>query len=217
MSYDTLCVGLQHSAQKVPFLAVFYVVMRFCGLSSNWDSPWMLLWCFSFLPSAQEHGTQAKAEGGDKLAAVLKLESELQAVREQAAEHESELRQELQQARRDKQQAEAKLGGLDLAQMEVCCAAHGPTITCIQYNKFDCASFTCVSDPAEDDLDHEQMKTSHPTSQDRYAYAAPVGGFADGECRKCYRQVPRVPHTETAMLMVPPACECSRRESRKPM
>lgn len=74
----------------------------------------------SFLPSAQEDATQAKADGGDKLAAVLKVESELQAVREQAAEHESELRQELQQARRDKQQAEAKLGGLDLTHMEVC-------------------------------------------------------------------------------------------------
>lgn len=50
---------------------------------------------------------------------MLKVESELQAVREQAAEHESELRQELQQARRDKQQAEARLGGVDLTQMEV--------------------------------------------------------------------------------------------------
>ena len=76
---------------------------------------------------------------------MLKLESELQAVREQAAERESELRQELQQARRDKQQAEAKLGGLDLTQMEVCCAPHGriPS-TAPSIMKFDCVSFTYV-------------------------------------------------------------------------
>ena len=67
----------------------------------------------------QDHGVQSRAEAADKLAAVLKLESELEAVREQAAQHEVELRQELQQARRDKQEAEAKLGGLDPKQMEV--------------------------------------------------------------------------------------------------
>lgn len=67
---------------------------------------------------------QSRAEGADKLAAVLKLESELESVHEQAAQHESELRQELQQARRDKQEAEAKLGGLDLNQMEV---QHSPS------------------------------------------------------------------------------------------
>lgn len=68
---------------------------------------------------AQEHEAPARAEGADKLAAMLRLESELEAVREHAAQHEAELKEELQQARRDKQEAEAKLGGLDLKQMEV--------------------------------------------------------------------------------------------------
>lgn len=68
---------------------------------------------------AQEQGAQPKAEASDKLAAMLKLECELEAVREQAAQHEDELRTELQQARRDKQEAEAKLGGLDLNKMKV--------------------------------------------------------------------------------------------------
>lgn len=67
----------------------------------------------------QEHGVPARAEGADKLAAILRLESELEAVREHAAQHEAELKEELQRARRDKQEAEAKLGGLDLKQMEV--------------------------------------------------------------------------------------------------
>ena len=68
---------------------------------------------------AQEHGVQAKTEGADKLAAILRLQSEVEAVRENAAQHEAELKEELQQARRDKQEAQAKLGGLDLKQMEV--------------------------------------------------------------------------------------------------
>ena len=81
------------------------------------------------------------------------MESELQAVREQAAEHESELRQELQQARRDKQQAEARLGGLDLTQMEVSGAANGPAIiNGTQCNELDCVSFTCMRLSAEGDM-----------------------------------------------------------------
>ena len=81
---------------------------------------------------AQEDRAQARGEGGDKLAAVLKLESELQALREHTAQHEAELRQELQQARRDKQQAEAKLAGLDLTQMEVGCLSQSTTSDCTQ-------------------------------------------------------------------------------------
>lgn len=76
---------------------------------------------------AQEDRGQGRGEGGDKLAAMLKLESELQALREHSAEHEAELRLELQQARRDKQQAEAKLAGLDLTQMEVGCVTDYPS------------------------------------------------------------------------------------------
>ena len=63
---------------------------------------------------------QTKTEDADKLTAVLKLESEIEAVREHAAEHEVELQNELQQVRRDKKELEAKLAGLDLNQMEVC-------------------------------------------------------------------------------------------------
>lgn len=68
----------------------------------------------------QEQDVHAKAEEADKLTAVLKLESELESVRDQAAQHEAELRDELQQVRREKMEMEAKLGGLDLNQMEVC-------------------------------------------------------------------------------------------------
>ena len=69
----------------------------------------------------QEQDLQAKNEDADKLTAVLKVESELESVRELAAQHESELQGELQQARREKKEMEAKLAGLDLNQMEVCC------------------------------------------------------------------------------------------------
>ena len=101
----------------------------------------------------QEHGLQSKGEGADKLAAVLKLESELQSVREQAAEHEAELRQELQQARRDKQEAMAKLGGLDLQQMEArpshtCMLVHAHSFSGV--NKLDAhkgAMIACIYEP----------------------------------------------------------------------
>ena len=62
---------------------------------------------------------QSKAQEADKLTAVLRLQSELEAAREQAAQREEELRGEVQQVRRDKKEVEAKLGGLDLNQMEV--------------------------------------------------------------------------------------------------
>lgn len=168
---------------------------------------------FNFLPSAQEDGAQAKADGGDKLAAVLKLESELQAVREQAAEHESELRQELQHARRDKQQAEAKLGGLDLTQMEVCCVPHGPTIdcNCIQYNAFCCVCFTCVSLSAEEgNVDVEQRNTSQaphtPHLKTTMLIVYPVPVVVSGrECRISNCRVAHISHPQTALLTMSPA------------
>ena len=56
---------------------------------------------------------------------MLKLQSDLGAAREQAAEREAELRDELQQVRRDKQEVQAILGRLDLNKMVVqlysCC------------------------------------------------------------------------------------------------
>ena len=69
----------------------------------------------------QEQDLQTKNEDADKLTAVLKVESQLESVRELAAQHESELQDELQQVRREKKEMEAKLAGLDLNQMEVCC------------------------------------------------------------------------------------------------
>ena len=69
----------------------------------------------------QEQGVHSKAKGADKLTAVLQLQCELEAAREQAAQREGELREELQQVRRDKQEMEARLGGLDVNKMEVYC------------------------------------------------------------------------------------------------
>ena len=71
------------------------------------------------LAHVQEQDLQTKTEDADKLRAVLKLESQVESVREHAARHEAELRDELQQVRRDKKELEAKLAGLDLTQMEV--------------------------------------------------------------------------------------------------
>ncbi len=73
----------------------------------------------AFFPQ-QEQGVQCKTEEADKLTAVLKLQSQLDSAREQAAQREAELRDELQQVRRDKKELEAKFGGLDLNEMEVC-------------------------------------------------------------------------------------------------
>ena len=67
---------------------------------------------------------------------------QLEAVREQAAQHETELRNELQQARRDKQLAEAKLAGLDLKHMEVCCLPH---IACAKHMLLIVDSSTCLN------------------------------------------------------------------------
>lgn len=72
----------------------------------------------AFFPR-QEQGVQSTEEA-DKLTAVLKLQSQLDAAREQAAQREAELRDELQQVRRDKKELEAKFVGLDLNKMEVC-------------------------------------------------------------------------------------------------
>ena len=72
----------------------------------------------AFFPR-QEQGIQSTEEA-DKLTAVLKLQSQLDAAREQAAQREAELRDELQQVRRDKKELEAKFVGLDLNKMEVC-------------------------------------------------------------------------------------------------
>ena len=68
----------------------------------------------------QEQGLQTKAAEADKLTAVLHLETQLDATREQAAQHEAELRCEMQQARRERKELEAQLAGLDLKKMEVC-------------------------------------------------------------------------------------------------
>ncbi|KAL0049666.1 hypothetical protein WJX82_007177 [Trebouxia sp. C0006] len=69
------------------------------------------------LAQVQEQGIQSTEEA-DKLTAVLKLQSQLDAAREQAAQREAELRDELQQVRRDKKELEAKFVGLDLNKME---------------------------------------------------------------------------------------------------
>ena len=79
----------------------------------------------------QEQGVQSKVDVTDKLTAVFKLQSELEAVREQAAERETELRDEVQQARRDRKEMEAKLAGLDLAKMEVLCLFLETMTACI--------------------------------------------------------------------------------------
>ena len=67
----------------------------------------------------QEQSRQTTTEGSSKLAAVLRLEAELQAEREQATVREGELRGELERLRREKRKSEARLGGQDLAVMEV--------------------------------------------------------------------------------------------------
>lgn len=81
---------------------------------------WLSCYRRTYSP-VQEQDLQAKLEDADKLTAVLKVESQLEAVRELAAQHASELQGELQQVRREKKEMEAKLAGLDLNQMEVCC------------------------------------------------------------------------------------------------
>ena len=78
-------------------------------------SPAVLL----LLAVMQEQSRQTTSEGSSKLAAVLRLEAELQAEREQASVREGELRGELERLRREKRESEARLGGQDLAVMEV--------------------------------------------------------------------------------------------------
>ncbi|DBA96689.1 TPA: hypothetical protein ACH3X1_015539 [Trebouxia sp. C0004] len=70
------------------------------------------------LAQIQEQGIQSRTEDTDKLTAILRLQSELDLAREQAAQREAELQDELQQARRDKKELEAKFAGLDLNKME---------------------------------------------------------------------------------------------------
>ena len=67
----------------------------------------------------QEQSRQTTTEGASKLAAELRLEAELQAEREEASVREGELRVELERLRREKREAEARLGSQDLAAMEV--------------------------------------------------------------------------------------------------
>ena len=73
----------------------------------------------AFFPQ-QEQGFQSTTEEADKLTAVLKLQSQLNLAREQAAQREAELRDELQQVTCDKKELEAKSAGLDLSNMEAC-------------------------------------------------------------------------------------------------
>ena len=74
----------------------------------------------------QEQSRQTTSEGSSKLAAMLRLEAELQAEREQASVREGELRGELERLRRQKREAEARMGGQDLAVMEVRAARDFP-------------------------------------------------------------------------------------------
>ena len=62
---------------------------------------------------------QSKVDVTDKLTAVFKLQLELEATHEKAAAREAELGQQLQQARQDRKEMEAKLAGLDLNKMQV--------------------------------------------------------------------------------------------------
>ena len=86
---------------------------------------------------------QSKVDVADKLTTVFKLQSELEATREKAAVREAELNEEVQQARRDRKEMEAKLAGLDLSQMQValanCCmsAAIGSSEYCVPFD-LDC-------------------------------------------------------------------------------
>ncbi len=73
----------------------------------------------AFFPQ-QEQGIQSRTEEADKLTAVLRLQSQLDLAREQAAQREAELRDEVQQVRRNKKELEAKFAGLDLNKVEVC-------------------------------------------------------------------------------------------------
>ncbi len=73
----------------------------------------------AFFPQ-QEQGIQSRTEEADKLTAVLRLQSQLDLAREQAAQRETELRDEVQQVRRNKKELEAKFAGLDLNKVEVC-------------------------------------------------------------------------------------------------
>ncbi len=94
----------------------------------------------------QEQGVQSKTEEADKLTAVLKLQSQLDSAREQAAQREAELRDEVQQVRRDKKELEAKFAGLDLNKMEVCFRASAPVtptaVTALQTG-FSIAFMSC--------------------------------------------------------------------------
>ncbi|KAK9830495.1 hypothetical protein WJX72_012068 [[Myrmecia] bisecta] len=70
------------------------------------------------LARMQEQSQHAHAETGGKLAAVLQLEAALEAARQDATSREAELRAEMERLRREKKEAEARAGGLNLPQME---------------------------------------------------------------------------------------------------
>jgi hypothetical protein len=70
------------------------------------------------------------SETGGRLRRVLELEAELAGSREEAAQREAELREQLERLRHDTKEVEARQAGVDLVQMQVGEAWHHMVLRC---------------------------------------------------------------------------------------